>query len=219
MTAATVVCCNMTSLSQTRYGSAVRPGSERQGRWRRWRSYQASKARAGKMAEDGTYRDMTKVSRPVHGPRSIASVVPVVTRKAFSHVAPGVGQLVDAWTGIVGPALAVTTSPRRLAQGTLTIGCCGPMATELQHLSSELISRINQYLGRSTIRRLRFVQTVPAIPSPGRRPRIPAAAAEAAANAVAGLPDGPLRAALAALGRVVLAEAPSRLGTQPNTRR
>jgi hypothetical protein len=171
------------------------------------------------MTDDGTYPDMTKVSRPVHGPRSIASVVPVVTRKAFSRTAPGVGQLVDAWSGIVGPALGLTTVPRRLAQGTLTIGCSGPMATELQHLSSELISRINQYLGGPTVRRLRFVQTIPPVSSSGRRPRVSAAAAEAAEKAVAGLPDGPLRAALTNLGRVVLAEAPSRLGTQPHTRR
>jgi hypothetical protein len=170
------------------------------------------------MAEDGTYPDMTKVARPVHGPRSIASVVPVVARKAFARAAPGVGQLADAWVGIVGPALAQATSPRRLGQGTLTIGCFGPMATELQHLSGELISRINQYLGGATVQRLRFVQTFPANPPVRLRPRVTEATATAAANAVAELPVGPLREALAALGRVVLAEAPSRLGKQPRTR-
>src|ERR1700676_5040642 len=167
MTAATVVCCSMISLSQTRYGSAVCPGSARQGRRRRWRSYQSSKARAGKMGEDDTGRDMTKVSRRVHGVRSIASLVPVVTRTAFGRTAPGVAQLLGAWTGIVGPALGAVTTPRGVSQGTLTIGCSGPVAMELQHLSTELISRINQSLGSQTVRRLRFVQTL-STPTPVR---------------------------------------------------
>ena len=43
MTATTVVCCNMISLSQTRYGSATSPGNARHGIRRRLRSYQSSK--------------------------------------------------------------------------------------------------------------------------------------------------------------------------------
>src|ERR1700733_14142114 len=98
MTAATVVCCNMISLSQTWYGFAVSPVSARQGRRRRWRSYHASNARAGKMpreriSDDDTHPDMTKRLRAVHGPRPIAAVVPVVTRNAFNRAAPGVAQL------------------------------------------------------------------------------------------------------------------------------
>src|SRR5580658_538766 len=176
MTAATVVCCNMISLSQTRYGSAVRPVWARQGMWRRWRSYQASKARAGKMADD-THPDMTKRPQTVHGSRSmggarsISSLVPVVARTAFNRTAPAVAQLMEAWTGIVGPALAAATMPRRLAQGTLTIGCSGPVAMELQHLSTELIGRINQYLGGQTVRRVRFVQMLAARSVARRRPR------------------------------------------------
>lgn len=170
------------------------------------------------MVEDGTYPDMTKVSRPVHGPRSISSVVPGITRGAFNRIAPSVTQLAEAWSGIVGPVLANATVPRGLAQGTLTIGCSGPMAMELQHLSAELIGRINQYLGGAKVRRLRFVQTLSSWTAPRLRPRISEAVVAAAADAVAELPDGPLRSALAALGRVVLAEAPSRLGKQPPTR-
>ena len=45
----------------------------------------------------------------------------------------------EAWSGIVGPILADLTVPRRLSQGTLTIGCSGPVAMELQHLSTELL--------------------------------------------------------------------------------
>jgi hypothetical protein len=170
------------------------------------------------MAADGTYPDMTKVSRPVHGPRSIAAVVPVVTRTAFHHGAPGVARLAEEWSGIVGPALAVATVPRRLAQGTLTIGCSGPVAMELQHVSNELIGRVNQYLGSPAVRRLRFVQNLAARPELRLRRSPTEAVRIAASEAVAELPDGSLKAALAALGRAVLTESASRLGRQPRTR-
>jgi hypothetical protein len=159
---------------------------------------------------------MPKVTRPVHGPRSIASVVPAVARTAFNRAAPGVSQLLEAWVGIVGPSLAQVTVPRRLGQGTLTIGCSGPIAMELQHLSAELIGRINQYLGSQTVHRLRFVQTFPVPSSPlpplSSKSRTDETARHAASAAVAELPDGPLRTALADLGFAVITETASRLG-------
>jgi hypothetical protein len=124
----------------------------------------------------------------------------------------------EAWAGIVGPALADVTTPRRLSQGTMTIGCSGPVAMELQHLSTELVARINQYLGSQAVRRLRFVQTAVARTPARLRPRLPEGVEMAASEAVADLPDGPLRTALAALGRAVLSESASRLRKQPRTR-
>ena len=43
---------------------------------------------------------------------------------------------------------------------TLTLACAGPVAMELQHMSEELVSRINRHLGRIVVQRLRFVQEV-----------------------------------------------------------
>ena len=65
---------------------------------------------------------------------------------------------------------------------------------ELQHLSAELLSRINAALGRATVAQLRFVQDFmpPPAPPPPRPPSTPIT--------VDGLPPGPLRDALAALG-------------------
>jgi hypothetical protein len=159
---------------------------------------------------------MTKLSRPVHGPRPIAAVVPVVTRNAFNRGAPGVAQIMEAWSGIIGPTLAEVTTPRRLSQGTLTIGCSGPVAMELQHLSIEVLVRINQYLGSHSVRRLRFVQITAARAPvrPGPRP-----AEVAAPDSVAQLAAGPLQTALAALGRAVVSESTSRLGKQLHTKR
>ncbi len=173
---------------------------------------------AGKIVGDDTRPGMTKAARSVYGPRPIAAIVPSVARTAFSRGAPGVAQLIEAWSGIVGPALAAVTVPRRLSQGALTIGCSGPVAMELQHLSTELLSRINQYLGSQSVRHLRFVQTLIAQTPSRPKPRPSEAVQTAASDAVAHLPEGPLREALAVLGRAVLTESASRLGKQPRTR-
>jgi hypothetical protein len=125
---------------------------------------------------------------------------------------PAVPQLMEAWAGIVGPAIAAVTVPRHLARGTLTIGCSGPVATELQHLSPQLIDRINRYIGSQPVRRLRFVQTLASRRVALPHPKISGAASERAARAVSDLPEGPLRSALLALGRAVLNKSASRLG-------
>jgi hypothetical protein len=72
----------------------------------------------------------------------------------------------------------------------------------LQHLSEQLIGRINAHLGRVAVTRLRFTQDY-AIPKtlPVPRPR----AVAAAKLAVAGVTDPDLHDALERLGQAVLA--------------
>ncbi|MBN9508369.1 MAG: DUF721 domain-containing protein [Alphaproteobacteria bacterium] len=137
--------------------------------------------------------------RFVYGPRALGAVVPAVVRPAFRRRAPATAQVLADWPAIVGPALAAVTVPRRLASGTLTIGCAGPVALELQHLAGALIERINSQLGRPTVTQLRFVQqSLPAPPAPA--PPRPAAAPPRLQH----LPEGPLREALERLGAAVL---------------
>jgi hypothetical protein len=141
--------------------------------------------------------------RHVYGPRPVGVLVPGVVRPAFRRRAPATAQVLADWDAIVGPAIAAVTTPRKLFAGTLAIACSGPMAVELQHLSDQLIGRINGHLGQVAVTRLRFMQEMkPATPAPPPpRPR----AIAAAKAAVATLPAGELRDALAALGRAVLA--------------
>ncbi len=159
------------------------------------------KAEGKKTAEPPPY-----AMRHVYGPRPVASLVPGLVRPAFRRRAPATAQVLADWPVIVGPSMAAETVPRKLFAGTLAIGCSGPMALELQHLSSQLMARINNHLGRVVVTRLRFVQEgVPAAPEkPQPRPQ---ALAEAR-DAVAGLPPGDLRDALERLGRVVLTRKP-----------
>ena len=147
---------------------------------------------------------MTKDWRPVHGPRTIAALVPVVAKTAFSKGGHGVVHLLEAWSAIIGPELSGVTTPKRLSRGTLTIACSGPVAMELQHLAPQIIERINVHFGQTLVTRLRFAQDIGPAPLPPPRPS--PKATEAARLAVQCLPEGRLRDALIGLGAHLLAK-------------
>jgi hypothetical protein len=139
----------------------------------------------------------------LQGPRPVGALLPAVTRPVFRRHSPAAAQIIADWKLIVGERVASMTTPRRLDRGTLTIGCAGPTAMDLHYVGQELISRINAHLGGQSVTALRFTQAgMPPRPPAARKPP-PEAAAEAEA-AVAQLPEGELRDALIALGRVVL---------------
>jgi hypothetical protein len=156
------------------------------------------------MAKDDTKPDMAASQRSVYGPRAIGTLVPGLTRPAFRRQGPASAQVIIDWPTIVGPALAAVTAPRRLSAGALTLACAGPIAMELQHMAVELINRINTHLGSKAVHTLRFVQ-VATLPIKGGRPGPSRRDLAAAEKAVADLPEGPLRDALARLGSAVLA--------------
>jgi hypothetical protein len=156
------------------------------------------------MAGKDTVGGMERDERHVYGPRPIGALVPRLTRPAFRRRAPATAQVLSDWTAIMGPAIAAVTTPRRLSTGTLTIACAGPIAMELQHLSGEVMARINTHLGREAVNSLRFVQTHEPIAPPATLPRQPDPARLARLDTtLAGLPQGDLRTALASLGRAM----------------
>jgi len=140
-------------------------------------------------------------TRHVFGPRPLGSLIPPLVKPAFKKRAPATAQVLADWEVIVGPAIAGVTTPRKLFQATLAIACNGPIAMELQHLAPTLIARINAHMGQVVVTRLRFVQDF-APPPPAAARRKPAVLA--AQDAVADMPEGPLRDALEQLGRMVL---------------
>jgi hypothetical protein len=172
------------------------------------------------MAVKDTADRMASERRHVYGPRPVAALLPSLTRAAFRRRAPGTAQVVADWGNIVGPALAAVTLPRRLARGTLTIACSGPIAMELQHLSGELIARINTALGAGVVTALRFVQIAPESHLVAPQPRKPSPQSRARAeSAVESLPPGDLRDALTALGRAVFGASEARPSTRQIARR
>lgn len=134
----------------------------------------------------------------LRGPRPLGALVPTLTRPAFRKRAPAAAQVLADWEAVVGPQLAAVTVPRRLHGGTLTLACSGPVAMELQHFSEWVLARVNTYLGSHLAERLRIVQeplpaqAAPPLPAkPRPEPKLP------------GIPPGPLRDALVALGRAI----------------
>ncbi len=137
--------------------------------------------------------------------RSLAALLPAVTAPAFRRRNPASVQLFTDWSDIVGPAHAAVTTPSKLAAGTLTIACAGPVAMELQHLSDALIARINTWCGQALVARLRFVQD----PKAGIRPAVARRAPSLRPSPKCSVPDmqeSPLKEALEALGAQILRE-------------
>jgi len=169
------------------------------------------------MAAD-TKRDMPDEARRVYGSRGVGALIPAIAKPAFRRRSPAAAQIIADWAAIVGPALAASTTPRRLAAGRLTIACAGPVAMELQHLAPQLISRINVHLGQALVTDLRLTQDhMPSAVLPESRPAPPSAKTIAMVEKrLESLPEGPLRDALAALGQSIHSSSPapaSRLST------
>jgi hypothetical protein len=146
---------------------------------------------------------MAAENRFVHGPRPVGALLPRITRPAFKRGNPASAQIIADWEIIVGPKIAAMTVPRRLDRGVLTIGCAGPTAMSLHYVGIDLINRINTHLGGQPVHSLKFTQAgMPRRPK-DVLPPAPLAMQEAEA-AVATLPEGDLKSALEALGRVVI---------------
>jgi hypothetical protein len=112
------------------------------------------------------------------------------------------------WTAVVGAELAAVAWPEALGRdGALKLRVASSVALDLQHRAPLVIERINLFFGHAAVARLVLVQgplPLPAPPSPP--PPVPLTAEEAAAldARLAEIADPELRAALAALGRLVL---------------
>jgi hypothetical protein len=155
------------------------------------------------MADDDTPKGMAGQARHVYGPRPLGSLVPDIARQTFRKHNPASARILADWDIIVGPKVASMTVPRRLDRGVLTIACAGPAAMDLHYMGIEVINRINTHLGGQPVHSLKFTQAGMPRKPPPTRPLPPEAVLEAEA-AVAELPDGDLKTALAALGRVVI---------------
>jgi hypothetical protein len=119
----------------------------------------------------------------------------VVAAAAFERAGFRDPTLIVRWAEIVGPEVARYTRPVKLSEGpaggVLTLKSEPGASVFLQHESRTLCERINTYLGRAAIARLRFVQgEIAARPAAAPLPR---AAAEAPATDPARGFQGPER--------------------------
>lgn len=157
--------------------------------------------------------------RPSGNPTAVSDIAtdildPVLRKRAGMSVG-----LVQSWEEIAGPRLADRTRPekivwpRRLSDedpfepAVLVIACEGTAALHVQHETSEIISRVNAFLGFSAIGRIRIVQkpvnTAPDKPRPRLRP-LSDLEKKRLAGTVGQIEDDGLRAALERLGATIL---------------
>lgn len=161
-------------------------------------------------------------TRPVPGPPPAAGRTLSQTIKDLdARFGQGAEGLKARWTEIVGRALARRTEPIKLVKprggegASLELRVEGPSATLIQHQAPDIVARVNLFLGAGSVTRLRIVQgplrgmagrEKPAAPTARRRAKSPldAAAESALSQSLAAFPEGPLKAALARLGREVM---------------
>lgn len=161
-------------------------------------------------------------TRPAPGPPPGAGKALAATLKALdARFGQGAEGLKGRWREIVGETLARRTEPVRITRprsgepGALEIRVEGPSAALIQHQAEDIIARVNLFLGKDAVTRLRIVQgplkTQPARPRRPGQIKVPprldapldAAAEEALAASLEGIRDEGLRSALTRLGRGV----------------
>ena len=125
--------------------------------------------------------------------------------QAFSRMGFTDPALVLRWREIAGQEVARLCQPLRFSEGpqggTLTLKALPGAALFLGHETRTLTWRINQYLGRPAVARLKFVQGAFIAPRPAPVLRRPAANAAGGDPATAWRGPEDLKAALLALAR------------------
>lgn len=121
-------------------------------------------------------------------------------------------ELVTRWAEIAGPEIAVHAEPLKLQwirpvegqpqqPATLILRVEGPMALEIQHMSSVILDRVNRFFGWSAVGKLALRQAPLSRRPPRKAPKPPDPAAVAReSEQLTAIADDGLRDALARLG-------------------
>ncbi|MFO1189439.1 MAG: DciA family protein [Alphaproteobacteria bacterium] len=138
-------------------------------------------------------------------------MLPSVTASAFGRRGLAMGRLLSDWASIVGAEFAARSLPERFVfprgartGGVLRLRVAPGWALMIQHVTPQIIERINGFFGYRAVDRLAVIQgPLPASrakkPEPAARPLTPADET-AIASAVAPVTDPELRQALSRLG-------------------
>ena len=95
----------------------------------------------------------------------LSTVLSRITKPLFGKRGLADGAIAREWTQIVGPMIALHSQPERLSfknrarhNGLLHLRVDhSAMATELQHLETQLLERINGYFGYKAVAKMRFI--------------------------------------------------------------
>lgn len=155
-------------------------------------------------------------TRTGHGPRRFGDLArpllsPALRRQGFAQQ-----EIVTRWADVVGAMLAARSMPERLKfpqgeriDGTLFVRVESSFALEFQHLTPQILDRVNTFYGYRAVSKLVLKQGP--LPRPAARPRttdkpLPAEAEAGLRDSLESMKPGPLKDALVRLGRRVLAD-------------
>lgn len=155
---------------------------------------------------------------PQPRPPIVKQVQPFVKslQAKFEALDDGLGALKNRWPDIVGASLGKVSEPVRIIRGpksmkptgALEIRVMGAYAPLIQHQSATLLDRINLYLGKNRIERLRIIQGPLSTPAKTPRPAPPPPLSPQEElmlqKQVADVTDDTLREHLLRLGRGVM---------------
>lgn len=109
-------------------------------------------------------KDADKQGMRIGAPRAVSALLAPLTRRALGKHGFSTGALISEWGVIVGPELAATCQPVKLALrkgerdgGVLHLNVSGGAALEIQHIGPQIIERINGHLGYRAVGRLKLV--------------------------------------------------------------
>lgn len=145
------------------------------------------------------------------GLRSLAATLPPITAPIFKTRGFAEAGILTDWPAIVGEMLGRRTAPERIAfprgdkrGGTLHVVCESAFAPELQHLSPQVIERINGYFGYPAVAQIKIQHGRVAPKAAKRRLPPPVSGMAEAATPYKGDDEAdPLAAALARLGAAI----------------
>lgn len=153
-------------------------------------------------------------TRAIDGPVRLDRLVRSCLGKAVARQGFGSAEILTAWPDIVGPALAGRTRPERIrwprraregadpAPATLVLRAEGGDALEIQHMASEILARLNGYLGWAAVGKLVVRQAPLALSGEGGAgPPTPARRGSEDVPDFDGIRDSGLREALGRLVR------------------
>jgi hypothetical protein len=144
--------------------------------------------------------------------KPLSTLLGATINDAFAKQGFASRELVTRWAEIAGPEIAAHSEPLKLQwlrpvegqpqePATLILRVEGPMALEIQHMSSIILDRVNRFFGWSAVGKLALRQA-PLSRRPVRKtvkPPDPAAVAREA-DQLKAIADEDLRTALARLG-------------------
>ena len=152
-----------------------------------------------------------------NGFRAIGGLAQRLTSGIAKGRGASIARLRAEWSAIAGPDLARITRPEALLAGrgaragskggkALRLRVPGASALEVQHMSGQIVERVNAYFGHRMIDDIRLVQgAIAARPMPPAVPKPDAQTVTRLAERTAAVKDPELRAALTRLGaRVAL---------------